>query len=366
MKLKTTFVWLAGAIVCACTLAVFPGCHSGKRVSQAPLQGPLPLTAVRSWAIQIQDVEAQGAVDALMSSRYDLIVVEPTRTDWSDAATKNFDTAGMVAQIKGSTGHDGVHRKLVLASINLGEAEAWRFYWTWSKQRENGAARPADWPAFILEPGAGDTGDDHPVAFWDPAWKAIVFSNSVPPGQAANAGLPPGNGYLSLIDEALRDGFDGVYLDWVEAYADERVAAAAQKEGRDPAAEMTTLLAEIRKYATARNPNFLILQGNGSDLILDHPEAANLVDAIVQEGLWYSGATDAEWDEADGHDQPVDAADTEEWIANLKLYRKAGKPVFDLEYAVKNAAAACKKSRANGLVPYCSRAALNQLNDTGE
>ena len=340
---------LATAAVLVLGVALASGCGSKKA------EGPgFALTEVKSWACQRQDLEAQGAVDALVASRYDLLVVDPTRTDSSQPATREFDTAAMVAKLKDSKARDGVHRKLVLACINIGEAEAWRWYWTWTKERASGAKRPADWPSFLLEPNAEDTGDDHPVAFWDPAWKAIVIQG----------GGTSGGNYASLLDEALRDGFDGVYLDWVEAYADERVANAAKKAGLDPAAEMVRFLGEIRAFARARNPRFLIVQANGSDLLVDHPDATQQVDAVAQEAIWYSGDTGAEWFEPTGYDQSVDASESDDLLANLKLYQKAGKPVFDLEYAVENAPIAYRLSKSKGLVPYCSRAALNQLSET--
>ena len=353
-----------GPVVAALALAVLasfvPACRRTATPPPAPppAQGPLPLASVRSWAIQMQDVDAQGSIEALAASRNDLLIIEPTCTDWSEPSTKAFDTAAAVARLKGSVASDGVHRKLVLANINIGEAEAWRCYWKWTKSREAKAPRPADWPAFILDTTDEELADDHPVAFWEPEWKSIVIGNG-----AAGAGP---SGFGGLVEEALRDGFDGVYLDWVEAYADERVAEAARKAGHEPAAEMVRFLEEIRKYAQARNPHFLIIQANASDLILESPEAARFVDGVVQEGIWYTGSVESSWDEARGHDVAVNADDTEEMLANLKLYRKAGKPVFALEYAVKNAGIAAKKARANGLVPYCARTALDQLSDTPE
>ena len=44
---------------------------------------PLPLSEVTYWAYQIQDISEPGAVDKLADSRYDMLVLEPTRTDWA-------------------------------------------------------------------------------------------------------------------------------------------------------------------------------------------------------------------------------------------------------------------------------------------
>jgi len=58
-----------------------------------------------------------------------MLALEPTRTDWSSDDTY-FDTRGMVERLKQSSAHDGTHRKLVIAYIDIGEAEDWRWYWS--------------------------------------------------------------------------------------------------------------------------------------------------------------------------------------------------------------------------------------------
>jgi hypothetical protein len=92
--------------------------------------GSIPLSDVTYWAYQIQAISETGAVDALVASHYDVLVLEPTRTDWS-SNDKNFDTRGMVTRLKNSPASDGTHRKLVIAYIDIGEAEDWRWYWIW-------------------------------------------------------------------------------------------------------------------------------------------------------------------------------------------------------------------------------------------
>jgi uncharacterized protein (TIGR01370 family) len=55
-----------------------------------------------------------------------MLVLEPTRTDRGD---RDFDTPGMVTQLKNSMASDGTHRKLVVACIDIGGAEDYCFYW---------------------------------------------------------------------------------------------------------------------------------------------------------------------------------------------------------------------------------------------
>jgi len=103
----------------------------------------LPLDQVRYWAYQLQGIGEPGAVQALVDARYDLLVLEPTRTDWS-SDDRYFDTGGMVARLKASPAHDGQHRKLVLAYLDIGQAEDWRWYWTWPSEWAGRATIP--WP----------------------------------------------------------------------------------------------------------------------------------------------------------------------------------------------------------------------------
>ena len=74
---------------------------------------PLALSEVKYWAYQIQSIGEPGAVAALADSHYDLLVLEPTRTDWS-SDDKFFDTREMDDKLKNTYASDGKHRKLVV------------------------------------------------------------------------------------------------------------------------------------------------------------------------------------------------------------------------------------------------------------
>ena len=88
--------------------------------------------------------------------------------------------------------------KIVLAYLSIGEAEAGRFYWdeTWT---DGGAADP-DAPAW-LGPSNPDFEDNYKVRYWDVDWQAILMGTSE-----------------AYLDRILAQGFDGVYLDIVDAY----------------------------------------------------------------------------------------------------------------------------------------------------
>jgi len=323
------------------------------------LLGPLPLNEIRFWGYQIQGLDSDGAVDALAESRYDLLVLEPTRTD---DGSLDFDTAGMVSRLKATGAHDGVQAKLIIAYVDIGEAEDWRWYWDWSKESQETQMSPeeelpADWPDYIIARDPDGWVGNYPVAYWDSRWKDIII-------YGRNQATTADRDYTSALDELLDDGFDGIYLDWVEGFENETVIAAAQAEGLDPAEEMVAFIAEIRDYARQRNPDFLVIQQNAAALIGEQPGLADHIDAIAQEGVWYDGVAGDDWDDVEGYflnDQEL----TGEYLDFLSQYLDAGLPVFNCEYALQeDAADAYQLSLDESYVPYVTRRSLSRLTDT--
>ena len=331
---------------------------SVRRESGALVQrgAPVPLWEVTYWAYQLQDLSVPGAVDALVNSHYDMLVLEPTRTDWS-SDDRYFDTSSMVSRIKGSVGSDGRHRKLVLAYVDIGEAEDWRWYWTWSQGWSCRGEPPADWPEYILACDPDGWEGNYPVAYWTAAWKEILL-------YGVDEGTQPGRDYESVVAQIVQDGFDGIYLDWVEAYEDPGVAAAAQKAGLDPAEEMVALIGEIRDYATAASPGFQVVQQNAAALIDEHPGLLTVIDGIAQEAVWFDGNATDDWADPDGYDLEAEQDLTSYYLGYLTQYVEAGLPVFNCEYALECADEAYARSRAAGLIPYVTRSSLSRLTTT--
>ncbi len=82
--------------------------------------------------------------------------------------------------------------RLVIAYMSIGEAEDYRFYWK-SEWKDN---KPS-W----LEKENPDWEGNYKVRYWDPAWQDIIFGST--------------NSYL---DRIIAAGFDGVYLDIIDAF----------------------------------------------------------------------------------------------------------------------------------------------------
>lgn len=119
---------------------------------------------------------------ALAGSEYDLIIVDSL-----------FDGVPLSAEEVASLKHkpQGGDR-LVFAYLSLGEAEDYRSYW----KKEWSAHRP-DWIAEENESWNGN----YKVKFWTTEWRQIVFG-------AKDA----------LLDQILAQGFDGSFLDVIDAY----------------------------------------------------------------------------------------------------------------------------------------------------
>jgi len=335
-------LWRFGAC-CLLTAVCAVGCSSGTGPG-APLTVAEMLAAVRTWACQLQRIDEPGAVDALVASPYDLLIVEPTRSS-KDLA--EFDTAGMVLRLKASTGSTG-NRKLVIAYVNIGQAEEWRWYWggDWVAPTADAAGTPD----FLLTVDPEGWAGDYPVAFWDPRWREIAFS-----------------GEGSALSQVVDDGFDGVFMDWVEAYDDPHVQEAAQAAGLDPFEEMISFIGALRASARARNPEFIVVQNNGTTLSDGRPEAFEVIDAIVHEGVWYRGGAGVGWDDPVAGDEATPTGGepyTTEWyVTQLQDYQRAGKVVFTLDYArqPEHVVRAYRESRALDFRPFVSLSPLDRL-----
>jgi cysteinyl-tRNA synthetase len=320
--------------------------------------GPLSLSQIKFFAYQIQKVEEDGAADVLASTHYDMLVLEPTRTDWS-SDSKNFDTKAMVTKLKNTKASDNTHRKLLIAYIDIGQAEDWRWYWTWSADYDDcNDPFPNDWPDYIIACDPDGWAGNYPVAYWEEEWKDIVI-------YGVNQDSSPYGDYTSIIDEVIKDGFDGIYLDWVEAFEMEAVMDEAQKQGKDPAVEMINFIQEMRDYAEKRNPDFIIIQQNAASLIDGRSDdLLSVIDAIAQEAIWYDGDATDNWDDTNGYDFLNDSSLVDYYLGYLDQYLSGGVPVFDVEYALNYEEDAYSKAYNKGYVPYCTRRSLAKLTTT--
>jgi len=197
------------------------------------------LPAVNDFLYQLQNLD----LVAIGNTAYDLVVMDYS----SDGSEAGEFTAAQITALKHSPGE-----KIVLAYMSIGEVEDYRFYWQDDWTPENPAwldAENPDWPG------------NYKVHYWDPAWQTIV---------------------LSYTDRLLDAGFDGAYLDIIDAY--DYYAG----QGRTTAAqEMADFVAAIRAYARAHDPHFYIFAQNAPELASLVTAYLDSVDGIGQEDIYY-------------------------------------------------------------------------------
>ena len=83
-------------------------------------------------------------------------------------------------------------KRLVISYMSIGEAENYRYYWN-----DNWLTNPPEW----LKEENPDWEGNYKVAYWEKEWQDIIYGND--------------NSYLKKIVDA---GFDGVYLDIIDAF----------------------------------------------------------------------------------------------------------------------------------------------------
>jgi cysteinyl-tRNA synthetase len=122
-------------------------------------------------------------VAAVAATNYDLAVVDAFfRADEPLAAS---DVEAMRSKANGG-------RRLVICYMSIGEAEDYRWYW-----HPSWYASPPEW----LGPENPSWEGNYKVRYWLDDWKRVIYG-----------------GPSSYLDRILAAGFDGVYLDIIDAF----------------------------------------------------------------------------------------------------------------------------------------------------
>ncbi len=301
------------------------------------------LKAVRHFMYQLQDLDADGAVEALAASSYDMLVVEPGH----NFSEYPYDTAALVRAL-GNKPDDTA--RVLLAYIDVGQAEDYRAYWQ-TDWRAPTATRSGH-PDFLVTVDPDGWSGNYPVAYWDARWQALWL------------------GETGIVAELAAYGFDGIYLDWVEAYDDDLVRAAAARDGVSPEHEMIAFIERLGAAGRAVDPDFAVVPQNAPYLIdTDPARYLAAIDALAVEDTWFHGYGDSDWDDPDGGDKR-DRHDgdyaTANRLAQIGLYQQAGLPVFSVDYALdpQNVALVYREASEAGFVPLVTRVALSRMTET--
>jgi cysteinyl-tRNA synthetase, unknown class len=268
------------------------GMQPVERSSWAPRQGPA-LADARTWGYQLQNVGWAAIADAV-----DVLVVDYSR----DGTEARVLSQGDVEALRTRSDRS---KRIVLAYMSIGEAENYRFYW-----RKSWVTGNPSW----LGPENPEWKGNFPVRYWEQGWRELIMQpQGSLIGRLAEAVRPTTKPYLDRIIEA---GFDGVYLDRVDAYD----TWGAEKP--DAQLEMVRLVTAISAYAKRRKPGFLVVPQNGEEL-LRFAEYRRVIDGVAKEDLVYG---------IGGDEQLNGAGDLTRSIADLTLAKAEGRPVFVVEY----------------------------------
>jgi len=309
-----------------------------------PEEGPVPeLGEITGWAIQLQGLRRLGAPDRLSRADVDVVVIDRVHTV---KGAENFALGAVVKQVHASAGKSRP-AKLCLAYVNIGQAEDYRTYWREGWTAPKGDA-PGE-PAFILGKDPEGWRGNFPVAFWDPRWRTVVFG-----------------AHSSLLDGAIRDGFDGVVLDWVMGFENPDVQEAAKLSGVDPAAEMARLIRDLSAYARERRPGFLVFPLNAAGLLEARPDLIPVLSGVVQEDVSFAGAASSDWNDPMNADLAIAVSgewSTETHVRRLTNLRARGLTILTVDYASeeRNRKAAEALARRHGFVPFVSRTPLDRV-----
>lgn len=221
---------------------------------------------VRHWGYRLQGGRSKRksrplGVKEFISVPHDLLVMDFSR----DGSNAGAFSESEIAQIKARPGVNSV----IVSYISIGEASDYRDHWQagWTTF-DNADQRAAGMPTTEAPAWLGAWNESWPnsrkVRFWQKEWQDIIFNSE----------------RTGWLDRIVAAGFDGAYLDIVDAYyhwgaevpAEERHKGDPENE-REAASRMIDFIDALSAHAREINPEFLIIPQN----------AINIIDALEDE-----------------------------------------------------------------------------------
>ncbi len=290
-----------------------------------------------SWAYQLQAEESYDVVE-MGESPVDVVVMDYSH----DGSPDRELTSEEVGQIRGA----GSSRKVVLSYLSIGEAEVGRAYWMdeWIANDQLTTAAPA----FLAKPNPSFP-DNFKVRFWMKAWQDLIVGT-------------PADGSQSYLDRIIDAGFDGVYLDIIDAFfyfgpEGEGAELKTEEEAADLMVDFVVALARHAREVRGLS-EFLIVPQNGA-FIVDSATSGkrdlylSVIDGIGVEDTFFNG--DLENDNALSMQEDV--------VEILKVYQGEGKFVLSVDYLIDPVKIATfyTMALAQGYVPYVSLRELDRF-----
>lgn len=296
---------------------------------------------VNDFAYQLQGYSSD--LSELRNNSFDLLVMDYSRDGSESGELAASEVSGI--QTAGPCGG-----RIVVSYMSVGEAEDYRFYWNPSWVDSQGRPIPGVAPSW-LGPTNPDWVGNYKVRYWDPNWQTIVFQYE---------------------DRIIDQGFDGVYLDVIDAFEYwGPTENGGNDERRNSAKLMIDFVQAIADHARIDRgkTNFLVIPQNGAGLIADwtYPDAPDpvaeaaaqkaryfpLINAIGAEDTFFYGNKAVN----NGYNPQTDM------LALLDQFRNGGKKVLSVEYLTKGKKV--KKfynvARNRGYVPYATVRDLDRM-----
>jgi cysteinyl-tRNA synthetase len=239
-----------------------------------------------------------AAIHRLAQCGRDLVIIDYSY-DGSDEQRWSPDDIRLVREKR--------ENRKVVAYLSIGEAENFRWYWRANWDRDGDGKPDADAPRF-LDTVNPDWKGSYKVRYWQADWQSLVLTN------------------LAII---AQQGFDGVYLDAVDAfeYYESKTAAKRPREsvinpetGNTYRDDMLFWIRRLAEEARKGQTGFLIIPQNG-EALLAQPAYGALIDAMGVEELFTSGKIVRR------------AESVKSRLDFLAPMRAARKPVIAIEYA---------------------------------
>ena len=271
---KARAVLAAGALASGGSLATVASVPTP--VGAAVPYAPRPAwNEVRSWGINNSNFDASG-IAPIRGSVRDMVVIGRHNGHTGAEWTRDEIEAGKLS-------------KWVLAYMAVGEAQ--RSEWYWQPEWETNP------PAWVIGQNPYFSNNVY-AELWNGDWQATLHAT---------------------LDRIIDQGFDGAFLDVVDAYWMPGFPGGPAWYNKLHAALTVCALAE---HARSRNPEFKLVINNALDLFWTIPNYMDCIDGTVIEGLWWIAG-----------DQPRDDFYRDQKIGELAYHQAAGKPIFSLDYA---------------------------------
>lgn len=236
------------------------------------------LSHVTNWTYQLQNIVPAD----VGASAFDLAVIDYS-ADGDDATA--FSSAD-VDTMRSS----GDTEKLIISYMSIGEAEDYRYYFDALASYMD--IENPNWPG------------NYKVFYWEEEWQIVI------------------EGYL---DKIIAAGFDGVYLDIIDAYEYYGPGGDSGLDRASAADDMVEFVIRLSEHARETNLKFLVFPQNGAGIINDTTLATEYfaaIDGIGAEDTFYFGD-----DENDNiFDEQTDT------LTNLDAFVTKGKLVLSVDY----------------------------------